>query len=103
MTCNETSALPGGLRRAAIDERQWVLRHRGSRSQPRPGIPCTPADDPRPGAAPGNPVVAVAAVRGEIGALTDAHASMAKQQKDIRAQVVAAEKLPGRLVFRRFR
>ena len=33
------------------------------------------------------------AVGGQIGALTDAHAGVANQQKDIRAQVVAAEKL----------
>jgi hypothetical protein len=34
------------------------------------------------------------AVRCEVGALTDTHASVANQQEDIRAQVVTAEKLP---------
>ena len=34
------------------------------------------------------------AVRCKIGAPTDAHASVANQKEDIRAQVVAAEKLP---------
>jgi hypothetical protein len=34
------------------------------------------------------------AVRCEIGALTDAHTSVANEQKDICAQVVAAEKTP---------
>src|SRR5215475_6216441 len=33
------------------------------------------------------------AIRGEIGALADTHSSVTNQQKDIRAQVVAAEKL----------
>src|SRR5215831_16041365 len=33
------------------------------------------------------------AVRGEIGALTDAHTSVADQHEDIRSQIVAAEKL----------
>ena len=33
------------------------------------------------------------AVRCEIGALTDAHASVANQEEDIRTQIVAAEKL----------
>ena len=34
------------------------------------------------------------AVRRKIGAFTDAHASVANQQEDMGAQVVAAEKLP---------
>jgi hypothetical protein len=33
------------------------------------------------------------AVRCQVGALTDAHAGVADQQEDIRAQVVAAEEL----------